>query len=342
MNKIDIDITNLLNYMEKSQWTHKPNMDVISNMTIINRVDIQNMQMNKGFFTSKTSGSTGEPVTVQKTYLDFIWYVATNIREIIWRKWDVTKNIAIINYRSSLCEYDSWRIPFNIFPLQGKTFTNGYLPTSELQKWLEIKNPHYINCCPSILKQLDLSRLSNLIDCKGTGEIGGSMYSSEECGTIALNCPDNHSVKHVMENLIVEVDIDGSLIITSLTNPYIKRYRHGDHIEIGECNCGRTLQTIRKIKGRVRNMFILPNGDKKWPLFGYVDYYKEFGIKQFQAIQTSLTTMEMHIVSTALINESDFISAVKKSIDSPIDISIKYVNDFPRYKFEEFVSLVNQ
>ena len=52
--------------------------------------------------------------------------------------------------------------------------------------------------------------------------------------------------------------------------------------------------------------------------------------------------MEMHIVSTALINESDFISEVKKSIDSPIDISIKYVNDFPRYKFEEFVSLVNQ
>ena len=76
------------------------------------------------------------------------------------------------------------------------------------------------------------------------------MYSSEECGTIAIQCPDNTNMMHVMENIIVEVETDGSVLITTTTNPYIKRYKHGDNIELGECTCGRTLQTIKKINGR--------------------------------------------------------------------------------------------
>ena len=141
------------------------------------------------------------------------------------------------------------------------------MPIKELQSWLEEINPHYVHARPSILKELDLTKLTNFIDSKSTGELGGTMFSSEESGTIAISCPDNPSVYHVMENIIVETDDEGAAIITSLTNPYIKRYKHGDHIELGECNCGRTLQTIKTIHGRVRNMLILPNGDKKWPTF---------------------------------------------------------------------------
>ena len=342
MNNIDNDISKLLDKLDKSQWTHKVNFDLISNLSLINREDIRHVEMSKGFFVSKTSGSTGEPVTVQKTYADFIWYITTNIREILWRKWDVTKNIAIINSRNSIDVFNGWKIPLSIFPNQGKTFTAGYLPIKELQKWLELKNPHYINCRPSILNQLDLSRITNLIDYKGTGEMGGTMYSSEEVGTIAIDCPDNTNVKHVMENIIIETDIDGSLIITSLTNPYIKRYKHGDIIELGTCTCGRTLQTIKEIKGRTRNMFILPNGDKKWPLFGVLDYYHDYGIKRFKAIQTSLYEMEIQIIAEPLLGkEFEFKEVVKKYIGSPINVTIKYVDSFPNYKFEEFISLVS-
>lgn len=341
LNQIDIDVYQLLKQFEKSQWKHKPNFNLVSNLPIITREDLRTIEMDKGFYTTKTSGSTGEPVTISKTYNDFIWYLATNIRELKWRKWDASKTLAVIRPGSATEDLDDWGIPKNIDPIQGKRYMIGYKPISHLQKWLEEKNPHYLHCAPTILKQLDLSKISNLIDTKGTSEMGGSLYSSEECGTIAINCPDNPSVKHVMENNIVEVDTDGGLIITTLTNKYIRRYKHGDHIELGECNCGRTLQTIKTINGRVRNMFVMRNGDKKWPLFGSRDFNDEFGIKRFKVIQTTLSEIELQIISDPLGDKKEaVISAIKKYLDEPIDVKIKYVKDFPNYKFEEFVSLV--
>lgn len=215
------------------------------------------------------------------------------------------------------------------------------MPISELQTWLECVNPHYINCLPSVFKQLDTSKISNFIDWKGTGELGGTSYSSEECGIIAIQCPDNPKVMHVTENIILETDEEGGAIITSLTNPYIKRYKHGDYLVLGECTCGRTLQTIKEIKGRIRNMMILPNGDKKWPLFGSLSYYEKFGIKRFKAVQISLDHLEIQIISDHLgEKEDDLIRLVKGMIECPVEVTIKYVDDFTDYKFEEFVSLV--
>lgn len=331
----------LFNFLEKTQWSHKPNFKSIEGLPIINRDVLRKTKMEKEFYTSKTSGSTGEPVSVEKTYLDYVWYIVTNVRELIWRKWDVTKTIAVISANTKQIDYPSWGIPYQIFPVQGIKYCIGYESISVLQRWLENKNPHYIQAPPSIIAQLDLTKIPNYIDHKGSGELGGSMYSSEECGTIAIQCPDNPEVMHVMENMIVEVDDDGGIVITSTSNPYIKRYKHGDHIEMGECNCGRTLQTIKKIHGRVRNMFVMPNGDKKWPMIGSKDYYEKFGIKRYKAVQTDLNTIELSIICEPLGDrEEELKLLVQKWIDSPINVIIKYVDEFPKYKFEEFISLV--
>ncbi len=340
--KIASDVQRLLTYFEQSQWIHNVDYNILKDLKIITREDLRNIKMEKQFYKCKTSGSTGEPVSLEKTYADLVWYMATNIRELRWRKWDVSKNIAIIKFDSKPIVKDSWGIPKSIEPIQGKTFMNHYLSISELQSWLEEVNPHYIQAIPSITSQLDLSKITNLIDYKGTGEVGGSMYSSEECGTIAIQCPDNPSFMHVMENIIIEVEDDGALIITCTTNPYIKRYKHGDHIELGECTCKRKLQTIKKINGRVRNMFVLPNGDKKWPLVGAKDFYELFKIKRYKAIQTTINDLELHIIAEPLgEKENELINLVQKYLDSPINIKIKYVDKFTDYKFEEFVSLVN-
>ena len=337
---IEQAISRFLN-LEKSQWIHKPNFNYVKNLPIISRDDLRNVKMNKGFYTGRTSGSTGEPLSIEKTELDYVWYIATNLREYQWRKWNVSKTLAVISASEKRLDYSSWGIPFYLAPTQGMKYCIGYESISVLQRWIEHKNPHYIQAPPSIISQLDLTKVTNYIDHKGSGELGGSMYSSEECGTIAIQCPDNPEVMHVMENIIVEVDDDGGIIITSLSNPYVKRYKHGDHIEMGECNCGRTLQTIKKIQGRVRNMFVMPNGDKKWPMIGSKDYYEKFGIKRYQAIQTDLKTIELSIISEPLGDrEEELKLLVREWIDSPINVIIKYVNEFPKYKFEEFISLV--
>ena len=340
--QLNEDVQKVLKSFEISQWSHKPNFDLIKNSPVITREDFRKIKQQPGFYMSKTSGSTGEPVTIQKTYQDYVLYLATNIREIRWRNWDFSKNLAIIKAGSKKEDKVGWGVPYTLEPKQGMTFKIGFEPISTLQKWLEEKNPHYLHCIPSIVSQLDLSKITNLIDVKGTGEKGGTMYSSEECGTIAIQCPDNKDVYHVMENIIVECDEEGAIIVTSLTNPYVRRYKHGDHIELGECDCGRTLQTIKTIHGRVRNMLVLPNGDKKWPTFGTRDIHETFGIKRFKVIQTSVNDLEVQIISDKLSPEKTetFINTILLSVGEPLNVKIKYVNSFPNYKFEEFVSLV--
>lgn len=340
--QLDEDVQKVLKSFEISQWSHKPNFNSISNLPIVTREDLRNIKMEPLFYMTKTSGSTGEPVTIQKTYQDYVLYLATNIRELRWRNWDFSKNLAIIKAGNKTEDKIGWGVPQTLEPIQGMTYKIGFEPISVLQKWLEEKNPHYLHCLPSIVKQLDLSKITNLIDVKGTGEKGGTMYSSEECGTIAIQCPNNKDVYHVMENIIVECDEEGAIIITNLTNPYVRRYKHGDHIELGECNCGRTLQTIKTIHGRVRNMLILPNGDKKWPTFGTRDIHETFGIKRFKVIQTTINDLEVQIIADKLSPQrtDDLISNIQVSVGEPLNIKIKYVESFPNYKFEEFVSLV--
>ena len=328
--------------MELTQWrkpeVNKPLLDY----PIMSRDDLRKINdVTDAYYTSKTSGSTGEPVVIAKTIEDYIWFVASNIRDLRWRKWDVTKNIAHIKTTATEQTYDGWGIPRNIEPIQGTTYSNSYKSISELQEWLEKVNPHYINCFPSIFKHIDTSKISNFIDWKGTGEVGGRTYSTEECGVIALECPDNPKMMHVMENHYVERDVDGGMIITTLTNKFIKRYKHGDHIEFGTCTCGRGLQTLSEVKGRVRNMFVLPNGDRKWPLIGSLNFYTEYGIKRYKAIQHKVDELELQIVSEPLGDkEEDLKILIKEWINSPINVIITYVDGFPNYKFEEFVSLV--
>lgn len=336
------DIKELLTQMELTQWKpHSVNMSLFG-YEVINRDKLREINDVTGaYYTSKTSGSTGEPIVISKTEQDYIWFAASNIRDIRWRKWDVTKTIAHIKTSAIEQTFNGWGIPRNIEPVQGLSYSNSYKPISELQEWLEKVNPHYINCFPSIFKLLDTSKLSNFIDWKGTGEVGGTLYSSEECGVIALQCPDNPKMMHVMENHHVERDDDGGMIISTFTNKFIRRYKHGDHIEFGTCTCGRGLQTISEIKGRVRNMFVLPNGDKMWPLIGSLNFYTDYGIKRYKAIQHKLDELELQIISEPLGHrEEDLKTLIKESIKSTINIKITYVDEFPNYKFEEFVSLV--
>ena len=339
-DKVNKDIRDLLDYLEKSQWNFVPNFLSISGLKIMTRDDLRKIDMSSDMDISRTSGSTGEPVSVGKSYKDYVWYVALSIREFRWLKWDVTKDMAVIKAGNKTFDVDGWGLPISIEPIQGRRFATDLKPISELQKWLEEKNPHYIHCLPSVFKQIDTSKITNFIDWKGTGEVGGKAYSSEECGIIALTCPDNPSVYHVMENQIVETDNEGAIIITTNSNKYIRRYKHGDHVEMGKCTCGRRLQTITKIHGRVRNMMVLPNGDKKWPLVGSLQY-ESFGIKRFQMVQTKLDELELSIICEPLNEkELDLIEVVKKQIGFDINVIIKYVDDFPNYKFEEFVCAI--
>ena len=328
----------LVRALELTQFHHIPDFSSIVGLPILTREDLRTIKMDKGVYLSKTSGSTGEPVTVAKTQSDRIWTHATNIRDYKWRGWDPTRNVALIKPGIEMKDLETWGLPSIIEEKQGKTYKIGYRPFRELQAWIEAKNPHYLICAPSIRDMLDLSKVSNFIAWRGTGEVGGSTYSSEECGIISIQCPENPNYHHVMENQLLEIDADGSVLITTLTNHYIKRYKHGDVVELGQCTCKRTLQTIKNIRGRIRNMFTMANGDKRWPLFGSRTFHEKYGIKRYKVIQKAVGVLVIKIISESIIDQESLKSEVCELLEERLKIYIEYVDDFDNYKFEEFVS----
>ena len=60
--------------------------------------------------------------------------------------------------------------------------------------------------------------------------------------------------------------------------------------------------------------------------------------KKIEAIQTKVDELELSIICDPLYErETELIEVIRKRIGLPINVTIKYVDSFPNYKFEEFV-----
>ena len=257
---------------------------------------------------------------------------------------------------------------------------NSRTDISKQAKWLLQEDPDYLLAYPSNLSALAryfLEKgylLNNIREIRSFGEaLGDSVrnicrqawnvgivdgYTTQEVGIIAIQCPDHEENYHVQsENCLVEVVDDqgvpcrpgeiGRILVTSLHNfamPLI-RYEIGDYAEVGlSCPCGRGLPVLKKILGRVRNMLILPNGEKKWPSLAYSQYADIAPIQQFQVIQKSLESIEMRLVVNELLNkeqEQGLAKVIANSLGYPFQVSFTYMDEIPRSssnKFEEFMS----
>jgi phenylacetate-CoA ligase len=253
----------------------------------------------------------------------------------MWRKW-------ILNGENKLLTILARHKEDTII---GSAYVKKLAPIKVIQQYVDEIQPQYIFTYPSIIAQLDLTRLTNLKDIRSVGEIGATSYSCEEAGTIALTCPQNPDVYHIMENIVVESHPEHGAVITDLTNPVITRYVLGDQIQLcdpdEQCKCGRKLPMIRKIHGRVRNMLVLPDGDKIWPTIGEPLFTTVTNkILKHQAVQTSVNKVELHIkVSSRLTDEEHkkLLDLVNRSLQQPhIEVQLIYTNGFKPGKFEAF------
>ena len=118
----------LIDKLNESQWSHNTDFDKVLGKPLLTRSQLNRLEMPKGFFCASTSGSTGEPVTVQKTIEDQIWMLATNIREYQWRKWDYSKTLAFIKPGQLRMSSSNWGLPRRLATLQGHCHRIGYEP----------------------------------------------------------------------------------------------------------------------------------------------------------------------------------------------------------------------
>ncbi len=182
-------------------------------------------------------------------------------------------------------------------------------------------------------------------------------YSSEECGSIALQCPECRQYHVMAEGLHVEVlRRDGSpaatgevgrVAITDLLNfamPLI-RYDIGDYaVAGGIACCGLGLPTLQRIVGRERNLVRFPDGRRHWPLVGFQRFTEVAPIRQYQVIQTALDRLELRVASDRPIgiSQRDRLAAIlRETLGYPFAVDVSEFPDRlpigPGGKFEEFV-----
>lgn len=339
-----------------------------------------------------STGSTGEPVAVRRSGLNGLIWMAMTLREHLWQRRDFSRPLAVI--RAQLAVEDTarrgvtsvdWGAPVNHLFASGPSYgLNLQTDIARQAEWLRQIMPTYLLTYPSNLAALlDLAEadpeqraglgrlkqvrtisetLNNSLRerCQRVLGVGiADLYSTQEVGVIAIECPQGGGYHVMSEGFVVELLRDdglpcvegesGRVVVTDLHNfatPLI-RYDLGDLAEAdGPCSCGRGLPKIRRILGRERNQLRLPDGRRVWPASG-LRRFSEVPVRQYQLIQLTLEKLEVRLhVARPLSTEERYAIAehVRQSLGHPFEIDVV---DFsaplplgPGGKFEQFVSRV--
>ena len=187
------------------------------------------------------------------------------------------------------------------------------------------------------------------------------VYSSQELGYIALQCPVSGQYHVMAESVLVEV-LDahgqtckpgetGRLVVSSMHNfatPLI-RYELRDYATVGTpCACGRNLPTLARIAGRERNMIRLPDGNLHWPLLVRLHRCREIApVRQYQLIQQNLQVTEVRLACDRGLTAAEEVQLkeiILEALGYPAELRFKYFEgELPRApngKFEDVISLV--
>jgi phenylacetate-CoA ligase len=332
----------------------------------------------------KTSGSTGEPLEISTGVISSMFYSAYTLRATTWYKHH-TEPLKLSAIKANIYEYieaDNWHsIVDKLYKtgrMQGIPLTTDIVEQSRL---LTEFQPNIIMTYPNNIRGLcelwrDNYPLTELKYIKTMGEtctddlrvfvkeVTGldliDMYSSQEIGTIAIQCPESGLYHTMDENLIVEILDDndqecvegqiGKVVITDLHNaisPMI-RYQIGDYaVRGGKCSCGRGLKTISQILGRNRNLLVHPDGRKNWPLVGFYKFMNVTKVRRFQFIQHDLENIELRVATDHEMTDEErtkFIEIGHEFMGPEFNINIvHYLGDLPpnkNGKYEDFISYV--
>lgn len=339
-------------------------------------------------YRTQTSGSTGQTVTVLRTDATQLFWLACTMRDHLWQRRDLSATLAVIKATTPVLDdplqaRQGWGPPASLLGKTGPSYSQPLsMPVAQQAAWLARIAPHTLLTYPTNLTALlDLherneARLpASLREVRTIGEtlhdglrerctaLGlhiVDMYSSQELGIIALQCPQSGLYHTMDENLIVEVLDEqgqpcapgetGRIVVTDLSNyatPLI-RYEIRDYAEAGPaCSCGRGLGTLKRILGRRRNMVTLPDGSRHWPLVGAHHYREVADIRQYQVVQHSMDDVEVRLVTPhplGAAQEAQLTTLLHSAIGHPFPLRFSYSDrELPRTaggKFEEFISLL--
>lgn len=331
----------------------------------------------------RSSGSTGRPVEFKGSSVTALFRRALYLREHRWHGRDMRLGAATIrNFRDGSGmppagkSASGWGHGYSTRPINA---LNIRATVDEQLDWLGRVKPAYLATFPTNLRALAQAALERGITLPGFrqastyaesvppglrelvrkafGAAVTDIYSSEETGPLAFQCPAHENHYHVQsENVIVEVvdaegrpcahGVPGRVLVTDLHNlatPLI-RYEIGDYAETGPaCACGRGLPVLSRVLGRTRNMLRLPGGQTRWPSLPSGD---ELGgiapVRQFQLVQKDLQRLELVLVPARKLSadeEARVRAAFLSDLGGGFELVVRYAESIARTpggKYEDF------
>jgi phenylacetate-CoA ligase len=325
----------------------------------------------------KTSGSTGVPLRIAKTELAQQFWKAITVRDSLWHKRDLRGKLAAIRVGLAAGRQPSWGPAYRGYITGPLVFFDARADINPQLDWLLTEQPDVLLTHPSNLAALvarsaerdchfpKLCEVRTYSESVPEGlrhqvrETWGvsltDIYSANEVGYLALQCPDTGLYHIQSEDVLVEIIDDdgrhcatgqcGRVIVTSLHNFAMPLFRYdiGDYAVAGRaCSCGRTLPTVERILGRTRNMMRLPEGRTAWPGFPMDTLVKLTAISELKMIQHTLQELEILLVLARPLSQQEqemLVDAVRVRLRHPFHIRLTPVLRIERgvsHKREDF------
>jgi phenylacetate-CoA ligase len=338
----------------------------------------------------RSSGSTGLVVRLHGGNVWARWQRILGLRSNLWAGRDFRRSLAAIRRRPhGEAAYPDgtrgkrWAVPADVpFPTGPSFLLNAYTSLDEQWDWLKRVRPSYLFTHPSILRNFARREDAASLGLQGVSTLGEVVdahlralvretfnlsihdaYSSEETGTIAIQCPDSSAYHVQSEALIVEILNDrgapcgdgeiGRVVVTplyNLTTPLI-RYELNDLAETGgACACGRGLPMLKRIMGRRRNLLTTPDGRQYWPALRLIQDIVRVREHQYRQVAPDVIEVWLAVDGEVSAEQEEKMRAALtarflggEGVPAPFEFRFHYIPEFPRNpngKHEEFVSYV--
>ena len=216
-----------------------------------------------------TTGSLGMPVQGFGNELTYLFNSALIVRNHLWHRRDLSGKFVAIRNRAKNNSFPEWgRIESSAFVTGPAAVLDSSTDIGRQLDWVRAEEPAYLLTYPSNLRSLLLHARERAVSVPSLRELStfGEMlpadvrslaqeawqlpvtdvYSSEEFGNIALQCPQHADRYHVQaENLLVEIVDEhdapcapgeiGRVLVSTLHNFTMPlwRYEIGDYAEAG-------------------------------------------------------------------------------------------------------------
>ena len=335
---------------------------------------------------SQTSGSTGQPVRYLSTGLTRLMWMALTLRHHLWHRYDFSAKLCAIRpghgaVSASEAKSADWGSPVNrLFRSGPGAVIDCRQDAQVLVGWVREHDPAYLVSLPSTVQAMaelclergirfnslhhvctyaEMLKPETREICRAAWDVPIiDMYSCQEAGYIALQCPQCEAYHVQSESLLVEVLDEsgracepgqiGRVVITTLHNfasPLI-RYELLDYVEVGEpCACGRGLPVIRRIMGRQRNLITLPDGRRYWPVLYASAWSGIAPIRQLQLIQkTSSHFVARVVMDRPLADEEQtrLTKVLRESLGYPFSFTFERRTELIRGRNGKFESIFSE